>query len=179
MDQETLRLEFAKAADQRIDPGHLVVSRYPQIVKTVLGSCVSIVMYHPRTRLCGISHALLPSSNYPQKSCEDCVAHCKRGLGKERFRYVDCSTRYLYSQFRNLKIPRKEIVIKLFGGAKALKHVERNIGEENVAMAHLVLRELGLSIDAEETGGTQGCTIRVNSDSGEVILRRHHKKMSD
>src|SRR5574344_1419860 len=44
-------------------PSSLFASREPYVVKTILGSCVSICLWDKRLKIGGINHYMLPSWN--------------------------------------------------------------------------------------------------------------------
>lgn len=70
--------------------GEMHCTDRPTLVVTVLGSCLSVILYNRRLGIGGICHALLPSCGN-QKTCSgDCM---------EKFRYVDCAIRQMVKIF--------------------------------------------------------------------------------
>lgn len=47
-----------------VNLGEIVVTEDPEVVLTVpgVGSCIVVCAYHPRTKLAGMAHIVLPSS---------------------------------------------------------------------------------------------------------------------
>lgn len=148
-------------------PGQHHLSALPMRVATILGSCVSVTLFHPPSRTGAICHGLLPHC-----SCES--DHCRAVGCRECFRYVDCAILHLLEQFDRRRCPRHELVVKLFGGADLLPtdDPENTIGRQNVRIARLVLENEGLRIHAADVGGNQGRKLHFFTHTGEVHLRR-------
>jgi len=90
---------------------------------------------------------------------------------------VDFSIRYLVGQFEALGARRRELEIKVFGGADVLTTgVDRRnrptVGQLNCRAAEEVLAEEGLRIAASDLGGTRGRRIHFHTGTGEVLLHR-------
>ncbi len=170
----SIRDEFYRKSTVILRPGELYIAKKPALIQTLLGSCVSVVLHHPQSQISAMSHALLPSGSNKSLPCAHCTEKCNRFPLTQSFRYVDCSTNYLLTQFTQLGIPTDELVAKVFGGAKTLKSITTDIGAANVAKAHEVLHQLQIKLVNENTGGLHGRTIKLASTNGNVIIR-HHK----
>lgn len=142
-----------------LKPGDIYLMPEPAVVTTVLGSCVSITMYHPWLKVGGICHGLLPN-----------------GDGREGFKYVDCAFRYMLQQFRALGARAGEIQAKLFGGASLFSAEggagSLSVGSKNVKTAMALIRREGIKLAASDTGGKVGRKILFHTDTGEVFLKR-------
>jgi len=154
-----------------LKPGEMHFSEDPCVVVTVLGSCLSVTMYHRKRRLGGICHGLLPQ-------CTDktsCGGACGGG-----FKYVDCSIRRMVQLFDKHKVRRSEIEVKCFGGSDMFaRPIERNhiasIGNQNIAAADEIFRKEGLRVHAIDVGGYQGRKIYFHTHTGDVLLKRLHR----
>lgn len=147
-----------------LKPGELIITQSPGLIVTVLGSCVSVTMFHRRTRLAAICHAMLPDP--------------KRGAGDARepacYRYVSDVLPEMCARFAQAGLGPEEIEVKLFGGGNVINMAEetqseRWIGSVNIRRAREILREAGLCILASNVGGTEGRKIVFNTTSGEVM----------
>lgn len=126
-----------------------------------LGSCLGIGMYDPENRIAGLLHAVLPSranSSAPQS------------------RFVDSGIPLLVEEMLAAGSRTKHLRTYLVGGANMLPREGEGmetlrIGDRNIAAAREVLAQLGLSITAEDVGGTQGRTVRLYVESGDLTLR--------
>lgn len=137
--------------------------RGPAILRTLLGSCVGITFWHRKLQLAALCHPMLPE--HPGQ---------KRGplsLAAAR-RYVDFAIRDLTTQFDALGALRKDVEVKLFGGADVLSAPRPTVGRLNADKALAVLEELGYHVIASRLGGNGGCHIDFHTDTGEVRLRK-------
>ncbi|MDX1678888.1 MAG: chemotaxis protein CheD, partial [Arsukibacterium sp.] len=49
------------AIDIFLQPGEFYFADEPCCIRTILGSCVAITMWHPRLKIGGMGHCMLPS----------------------------------------------------------------------------------------------------------------------
>jgi chemotaxis protein CheD len=147
-----------------VQPGQLYMTRKPMVLRTILGSCVSVTFWSARFAAGALCHGVLP--------------RCPAGIGiPEGHRYVDFSIRYLAQRFDRLGVPRHEVQIKLFGGADVLpvstaRGAKPTIGAMNCRAALEVLEEEGFTVIASDLGGIRGRTIRFDTVTGEVLVQR-------
>ena len=138
-----------------LHPGAISIASKPSIVSTVLGSCVSVCLWDPKLKIGGINHYMLPHWN---------------GNGLATPRYGNIAIDKLVEGMMNAGSSKKNIVAKVFGGAKVLKpktHIF-NIGQQNIDLAISELKNHGIRIVAESIGGTVGRKIVYFSHTGEV-----------
>lgn len=154
-----------------LKPGEMYFSEDPCVVVTVLGSCLSVTMYHRKRRLGGICHGLLPQCT-DRTNCE--------GTCTGSFKYVDCSIHRMVRLFEKHKVRRSEIEVKCFGGSDMFERpLDRNhvasVGHQNIASAEKILKKEGLPVHAIDVGGYQGRKIYFYTHTGEVLLKRLHR----
>ncbi len=146
----------------------MVFGSAPVAVVTVLGSCVAITMYEPTRRIGAICHALLPQCDLASK----CRSRCDQP-GK----YVECAVKVMLKQFDRHNIYRKDIQVKIFGGANMFLQSDESvciypIGSLNVEMARRVIRDAGLKIVADDTGGKRKKKIIFYLATGKVLVEK-------
>jgi chemotaxis protein CheD len=144
-----------------LKPGELIFCEHETLVTTVLGSCISVTMFHPKSRIGAICHALLPQ---------------EKAKG-EAFRYVDTSILNMLERFAGYGISRTRIEVKLFGGAEMLiasRNSNRSVtvGSKNIEIALQVIKTEQLRLVASDFGGTQGRKIYFHTHTGEIFLKR-------
>ena len=149
-----------------LQPGEVHMAVEPSIIKTLLGSCVGVTFWSPRSGVGALCHALLPKC--PRKAASRLTLAAGR-------RYVDFVIRDLTRQFDKLGVPREELQVKLFGGADVLPvsaaaTARRSVGRQNCEVALEVLRAEGLPVLASSLGGTLGRSIKFYTATGEVRL---------
>ncbi len=146
-------------------------SEEPAVVVTVLGSCLSVTMFHRRRGLGAICHGLLPKCS----GQKECYGDCLEGL-----KYVDCSIQRMVRIFDRYKVRRGEIEVKCFGGADMFtRGIERpgavSVGRQNIISAEKILHAEGLKLNVKDVGGLQGRKIFFYTHTGEVLLKRLKK----
>ncbi|MBF0147422.1 MAG: chemotaxis protein CheD [Magnetococcales bacterium] len=157
-----------------LDPGEMYLGVKPVEVHTVLGSCVSVVLFHPQRRMGAMCHGKLPSRKCDHPACG--LKIC-RAMGD----FVSCSLRFMLSWFDLMGVSRKELEVKLFGGAMMFmldnQPRERSIavGKRNVETAMDLIRGERLHLVASDVGGPWGRRIVFHAGTGEVKLQRIRK----
>jgi chemotaxis protein CheD len=134
------------------------------MLQTILGSCVGVTFFNARLGVAALCHGVLPE--------------CPRGFcAPGGYRYVDFSIRYLIQQLESWGARRHEMEVKLFGGADVLSVSAARVGKMTVGTLNCetalrVLEEEGLTVAASDLGGRRGRTIRFDTATGEVLVRR-------
>ncbi|MBF0125659.1 MAG: chemotaxis protein CheD [Magnetococcales bacterium] len=159
----------------RLDPGELFISTEPTEVHTLLGSCVSIVFFHPRLRQGAICHGKRPS--------RECSRHgCGLKICRQLGDYVSCSLEFMLAYFDQKGVPRQELEVKLFGGALmfnspgiSMDAPMLSMGQRNIDTAMEFIRSRRLHLTASDIGGPWARQIQFFTDSGEIRLKRIRK----
>lgn len=150
-----------------LKPGELHITDRPTIISTVLGSCVSVIMFSDRSQLAGMCHAMLPFNGGTN--------------GFNVFKYVDSSIAYMVKKFEHQGIRRSDIKVKLFGGADVLYYIEddkerHTVGKKNITKALEIINNERLSLLMSDIGGTSGRKIFFFTHTGEILLKRLCRK---
>jgi chemotaxis protein CheD len=162
----------SEGVEQRIiylKAGEMLFAGEPSVVMTVLGSCLTVTMFHRRTGFAGISHALLPRC--PKRR------HCDASCCGQQAKYVDCIVPWMVRRFTEAGAHLREIEVKVFGGADMFTSTGNrggviSIGKQNIEAAFEALEKAGLRVLARDVGGTRGRKIFFNTETGEVLLKR-------
>jgi len=140
----------------------LKVAKYPDILTTLgLGSCVGITLFDITKRIGGLAHVMLPT----YKGFE----------GQNIAKFADSAIIELINQLTRTGVKRSSLVAKLAGGAHMFGRAQNSdmlkIGERNAAASTAILKQLGIPIKANDTGGTHGRTIELYMDTGALKIR--------
>lgn len=149
-----------------LKPAEMYMADRPSIVKTVLGSCISITMFNHRLKVGAICHGMLPHCR-KKTECNGGCAEC--------FKYVDCSFKHMLERFKSLGIDHREIEIKLFGGSDMFitgSGERETVGAQNTKTALRMIRKERLNLSKSDTGGSQGRKIFFYTHTGEIFLKR-------
>lgn len=147
----------------RVGMADLNVSRHPGILTTMgLGSCVGIALYDTCTRVIGLAHIMLPSS---------LQAKNRSNIAK----FADTAIVKLVNEMEKLGARKANMVAKLAGGAQMfafnVSTDMMSIGFRNAIASKEILKELGIPIVSEDTGGNYGRTIELYSDTGKLKIK--------
>jgi chemotaxis protein CheD len=138
----------------------MAVAASPNILRTILGSCVGICIYDPEIKVGGLAHIMLPSS--------------KRSSNNFK-KYADTAIPFLIDEMIKLGSDKARMVVKLAGGATMFKHSESplvaDIGHNNITSVKEVLSNLQISIISEDVGGDHGRTIDFYLETGELKIK--------
>ncbi len=148
--------------DVYLYPGEVFISNNDRRVITLLGTCVSIILYSHEHKLGGIIHGLLPSINHTKKKVKS----------HELTNYIDYAFYLVLEKFLSLGISKSKIKAKLFGGASVIKSLKNaNIGSKNIEHSVFLLNKENIKIIAKDTGGSKARKIIFYPKSGEVYMK--------
>lgn len=136
------------------------VAGAPDILRTILGSCVGICLYDPERMIAGLSHIMLPSRNERNANVK---------------KYADTAIPQLVKDMERDGAQRERIVAKIAGGSMMFKIAENSvmgeIGKNNIKKVREVLVEMGIRILAEDVGGDYGRTIDFYAEDGRLRVK--------
>lgn len=154
-----------------LKPGELCVSRSPVVVTTVLGSCISVTLFHRGSGTSAICHVLQPRCPRPDACATDCSS---------RYRYAVCTIEEMRRRLLSYGLRPKDMEVKMFGGAALIgsqrpEAVANSIGQLNVKAAMETIANCGFILKVMDVGGTFGRKIIFNTSTGEVLMKRLHR----
>lgn len=121
-----------------------VGSEESTVIATILGSCISICLWDPRSRVGGMNHLLLPELKQSGSLLDSDGA-----IAMER----------LINRLVRLGAERARLQAKLFGGSSMLSGMT-DIGARNAAFGRQYLANESIPCIGESVGGTQARKIR-------------------
>jgi len=157
-------MELARNAnDIHVGIGEYKVAANPgRLVTLGLGSCVGIGLWDPVSKMGGLLHIMLPNSKEFTK------------LNKPE-KYADLGIPMMYKELLKMGAGRYRLTAKLVGGAQMFAGLNKNqlfnIGERNVQASKVLLKELNISITAEDVGGSRGRTMYLDVCNGQVLIK--------
>jgi len=149
-----------------LHPGEWYFGDQDTWIYTLLGSCVSITLWHPQLKIGGMCHYLLASRGQHHN-------------GPLSGRYADEAMLLLVREILQTERPLKEFQAKLTGGAAQLGEIEHalpahthDVAGRNIEMARSLTHQFGFSIQAEDLGGSHSRVVRFNINSGDLWIRQ-------
>ncbi len=143
-----------------LNPGELYFGGGNTRISTLLGSCVSITLWHPRLRIGGMCHYML-------------ARRARAASGPLDGRYADEAFAILLEHVSAAGTRPGEYQAKLFGGANMLSDLAADgvdIGRSNVAQGEGLLASRQIALLAEHVGGSSQRKLHFDLWSGDVWL---------
>lgn len=162
-------LRAAEPAEIYLLPGDFHFGGDNTRIRTVLGSCVSIAVWHPLWRIGGMSHSMLPSRNKPGNPAATSLdGH-----------YADEAIELFLREIEEHNTRPNEYRVKLFGGGNMFRQPNSgktfNVAESNVEAARWLLEACGFNIHAEHVGGSGHRSVIFDLVDGNVLVK--HEKI--
>ena len=143
--------------------GQWAVAAAPVKIRTLLGSCVGVILHDRVARLGGLAHIVLPDS---------------RGSADHPGKFADTAIPAMIGDIeRQLQVKaRSRLVAKLVGGANMFPvggktNPAMNIGQMNQQAVERILGELRIPIVARDLGGGSGRHLTLDTASGIVAIK--------
>ena len=159
-------LEPATPAMIPVAIGRWAVAAPPSRLRTLLGSCVGVVLHDRTLKLGGLAHVVLPDS---------------RGNVDHPGKYADTAIPALIADLEKLMRGKSNgrLVAKLAGGASMFQPgagapaslAARNIGQLNREAVEALLTTLRIPIIARDLGGDGGRNLVFDPATGLVQIR--------
>lgn len=149
------------AIDVTLRIGGVFASDRPAVVRTVLGSCVAVCLYDPVSRVGGMNHYMLPSS--------DDVLH-----RDDPGRYGLQAMEVLLGNMQRLGARRDRLVAKLFGGGRVLSGIGQSsasVPRRNIEFIRGYVAEEGLEVVAEDLGGDSARAVHFYTHTGKALVK--------
>jgi chemotaxis protein CheD len=137
-------------------PGRLFVSDEAVQVSTILGSCVSVCLWDPRSRVGGINHFLLPDGSPPSP------------------RFGSSAMPLLVEGVIEKGAKRELLRARIVGGAcviHAMRKSAAHLGARNVELARERLAHERIPVVGEDVGGDHGRKLLFEVQTGAVLIQ--------
>ena len=152
----------ANAIDVVLQPGDFYFGNSATRIKTLVGSCVSVTMWHPQRLIGGMCHYMLPSR--------------PRRTGPLEGKYADEAFELFIRETRRHRTHLSEYQIKLFGGGHMFPEHSANTGinicNSNIAAAENFIAKHGLTLTSHDVGSLGHRMIIFDVWNGNVWVRR-------
>ncbi|MCB1174498.1 MAG: chemotaxis protein CheD [Leptospiraceae bacterium] len=144
-----------------LQPGEFYWGDGQTRIRTLLGSCVSICMWHPGDQIGGMCHFMLPEKPGSTEMTRDP-------------RYADAAMLLFLGEITKSRTNLADYQVKIFGGANMLQESGKldPVGDKNVAAARRLVKQYNLNLVAEHLGGSSARRLHFNLWDGSVWLRK-------
>jgi chemotaxis protein CheD len=139
--------------------GEMDVMSEDRRLKTILGSCVGIILRDAERHIGGLAHIMLPARQRDDKM-----------EGK----YADTAIPALLRRLLKSGGCQSSLQALLIGGAQMFPMGNEklaSIGDQNVRASRRILEENRIPIVFEDTGGTSGRSVLFDNATGQVSVK--------
>lgn len=131
------------------------------LITYALGSCIAVAIYDPLTRVGGLLHFMLPESSLAREKAE-----------RNPYMFADSGVPLLFRRAYSAGAEKKRLVVRLAGGAQVMDdNGVFNIGKRNYLAVRKLLWQAGVLIQAESVGGCESRTVRLEVETGRLLMR--------
>ncbi|MCP5283927.1 MAG: chemotaxis protein CheD [Burkholderiaceae bacterium] len=142
-------------------PGQMHFGTQVASLRTLLGSCVAVTLWHPQRRIGGMCHYLLPS---------------RPRTGQERDgRYGEEALEAMVEQVQRMGTNPGDYHAHLYGGADTMPEgaaLKFSVGERNIEQGWALIDRYGFQLQGVDVGEDVPRTVTLHLGSGEVEMRR-------
>ena len=143
-------------------PGQMHFGQAAASLRTLLGSCVAVTLWHPERRIGGMCHFLLPTrSNRAGESADG--------------RYGDDALDAMLQAIKLARTDPRDYHAHLYGGADTMPddvQVKFNVGERNIEKGWSLIDQHGFQLQGVDVGEDVPRTVTLTLATGEVDMRR-------
>ena len=153
---ETNHHSRGSVTSRKVEIGGIGVLRGTGELRTLLGSCIGLVLHDSKNHVGAMAHIVLPVSN---------------GSDHLPGKYADTAVPALIRQIEAMGGVPRHLAAKLAGGANMFASNSSNtIGDQNLAMVERLLRDAGIPVTARHCGGHQGRKMVYDVATGIVVV---------
>jgi chemotaxis protein CheD len=154
MTTSTLAREIAK--EVTVGMGQISGGKSPQRMKAVLGSCIGLVLYHPRLKTGVMAHVVLPES---------------AGRADSAGKFADTAIPEMLKKLKQLGAPCHGLTAKFAGGANMFgSSGPLQIGDANAKAVLQAVRDTGARVMSQDCGGNKGRRVIFDCSDGTMTI---------
>lgn len=132
-------------------------------LKTILGSCVAVTIWHSESKTAGMCHYLLAQEADSSKVTQV----------MQKYRYGEEALNYLLKKMTLLH-PLDEYDLSLIGGSNMYPSlIQPSIGEANVKFAQDWAKSNKLTFNHQDTLGNNGRSLALNLITGDITIKTY------
>jgi len=143
-----------------LHPGEWYFGDCDTRIHTTLGSCIAVSLWHPKRKIGGMCHYMLPRTRNTREALNG--------------RYAEDVMQLMMGEVRRLRSNPGEYETKLFGGASMFDSGPggSSVAQRNICAAESLAIRYGLNIVARNLGGCSYRQLVFNIANGDVWMRQ-------
>ncbi len=173
--------------DVFLQPGDYHFGHGNTRIRTILGSCVSIVLWHPKLKIGGMCHYMLPkrtNASWNQKKNNVAMTRGRYNSMLEHLdgRYADEAMRYFLHDIAQTHTVLSDYHVTLIGGGNMFPTHKNNlvvdVGGRNIIIAHELVKQYHLRVVAEHLGGYGHRQVAFTLWDGKVWTKQFEQQVT-
>lgn len=152
-----------------LGPGDLYFGDRHTRIRTLLGSCVAITLWHPASLIGGMCHYMMPTR------------HGATPHGELSGKYADEALTIMLHEIEAAGTRPQEYQVKMFGGGNQFpghNMIAVDVASRNIDAGLHLLSDLGLHLTSMHLGGTGHRQVVLDVFSGDVWVR-HSERLEE
>lgn len=146
-----------------LNPGDIFLGCGNVRLHTVLGSCVSITLWHPVRKMGGMCHYVLPRNargNAAQQAMD--------------VRYAEDAVGWLVESIEMQGMKPQEFETRMYGGGEMFRPGNDNfaIGKRNIAAGYQLLSRYGFNLVGEHLAGPGHRSLVFDLSTGKIEIKQ-------
>ena len=147
----------------KILPGEFYVTLLPEVIVTVLGSCIAACIRDPLSGVGGMNHFMLPEGDASGSWSGSSVVSLATRFGNH-------AMESLINEILKRGARRDRLEVKLFGGGRMITGMS-HVGRWNIEFVHAYVAAEGLRITAEDVDGPYPRKVYYDPQTGSARVR--------
>lgn len=154
--------EAAPPPALQLQIGEYRVSRSPEVLYTLLGSCVAVCLHDASAGIGGMNHILLPGRAGEEGRFDDVA---RFGLD---------AVELLVGALVDAGAARRRLAAKLFGGGHVIRQMDElsSPGFRNVRFIRDLMEQERIPVVSSDLGGYEARKVWFRTDTADVIVKR-------
>lgn len=157
-------MPLSPSAEIFLHPGQYFFGDDRHVVRTLLGSCVSVTMWHPARHLGGMCHLMLPERA------------SARMIGKLDGRYGHEAMLWLFQEITRHETNPYDYEVNMFGGGRMFQRSAPgdtlDVGSRNIYYLTKLMKELGFRFKVMDVGSFGSRTMSFDIVTGKVAVAK-------
>lgn len=152
--------------------GGYYVAKEPAVIKTVLGSCISVCLFDNKNKFGGMNHFMLPEMREGENPEDD----------YNNTRYGIYAMEVLINEIIKLGGKKENLTAKIFGGGHVLSTMTSNIlqvPDKNIRFAKKFLYDEKIPIVSEDIGGMWPRKVFFFNTENKVLMKKLEGKTKE
>lgn len=148
-----------------LQPGEFYFGEEKTRIRTLLGSCVAITLWHPKLRVGGMAHYMLPQR--PDRAKDQPLDG----------RYAEEVMLMFQRELQDSRTRPDEYQVKLFGGGRMFAYARKDkrhvdVSDRNIDIGRQLIAQHGFRVLAQDLGGDGHRNVVFDLWSGDVWLKK-------